>query len=468
MPPLEGARLALGLVIPLMLAAHFAGTRGAWELNGLEDSYARVASALWAYDGGLTQLLLTTAAWLHGCLGIHFVLRHRAAWRQRFHWAFAGMLLVPSLALLGFVSMAREVPVRLAARELLPPDTLTAAAFERLVRLGDGLAAAFTALVVVTLLLRLARGVYERRRVGQVVLGYPQRQVAVPRGWSVLEASRAHGIAHLSLCGGRARCSTCRIRVAGDAAHLPPPSDAEALTLRRIAAPPDVRLACQLRPTGDITVAPLLRARGGDQGHAGAERQVVVLFVDLRRWTTLSERHLPHDLAYVLDQFFEVVGEAVRAAGGVPNQFVGDSVMALFGLERDLGTACTQAIRAAAAIESGMAGYNERLQQEFGHTIDFGMGVHAGAAAVGEVGWRDTRTFSAVGDAVNTAARLQELSKAYGVRLVVSETVARMAGLATEGLARNEVAVRGRSDALALYAIATAAEGADRLPAVKS
>jgi adenylate cyclase len=465
MPALEAARLALGLVIPLMLAAHFAGTRGAWELNGLDDNYARVAAALWAYDGGLTQLLLTSAAWLHGCMGIHFVLRHRPAYRRRFHAAFAAMLLVPLLALLGFVSMAREIPVRLAAGELLPPDKLTAEAFERLVRLGDGLVALFTALVAATLLLRWARAAYERRRAGRVVLDYPQRQIVVPRGWSVLEASRAHGIPHLSLCGGRARCSTCRIRVTGEPAHVPPPSEAESITLRRIGAPPDVRLACQLRPAGDVNVAPLLRARAGDDPQAGAERQVVVLFVDLRRWTTLSEQHLPHDLAYVLDQFFEVVGEAVRASGGVPNQFVGDSVMALFGLENDLDSACAQAIRAAVAIEAGMAGYNVRLQQEFGHTIDFGMGLHAGAAAVGEVGWRDTRTFSAVGDAVNTAARLQELSKAYGARLVVSDTVAQRAGLDTEGLARDEVAVRGRNDPLVLYPIAAALDGAARLPA---
>jgi adenylate cyclase len=307
--------------------------------------------------------------------------------------------------------------------------------------------------VAIVMLARAGRAERDRRLGRTVQLAYPDRRIEVPRGWSVLEASRAHGIPHLSMCGGRARCSTCRIRVAGDPAHLPPPGDAEQRTLQRIRATPDVRLACQLRPTGDIAVKPLLRVGGSALARTGAEREVVVLFVDLRRWTSLSEQHLPHDLAYVLDQFFEVIGDAVRSCGGVPNQFIGDSVMALFGLEQDLETACVQALAAARAIEAGMEEHNQRMLQEFGHALEFGIGIHAGPAAVGEVGWRETRTFSAVGDAVNVAARLQQLTKAYGVRLVVSEQVLRAARLDTAGLQRDEVTVRGRGDALVVYAI---------------
>ena len=81
---------------------------------------------------------------------------------------------------------------------------------------------------------------------------------------------------------------------------------------------------------------------------SGVEREVAILFIDLRRWTTLSEGHLPFDLVYVLDQYFTAVGDAVREAGGVPNQFIGDSVMAIFGLEVGIAAASRQAIAAAA------------------------------------------------------------------------------------------------------------------------
>jgi adenylate cyclase len=137
----------------------------------------------------------------------------------------------------------------------------------------------------------------------------------------------------------------------------------------------------------------------------------------------------------------------------VPNQFIGDSVMALFGLECDPATASRQALAAAIAIEAGMLELNLRMQQEFGAPLDFGIGIHLGTASVGDVGWRETRTFSAVGDAVNTAARLQELCKTYDARLVVSEAVLRAAGHAMAGLSRHEVTVRGRSAPLAICAM---------------
>jgi len=364
------------------------------------------------------------------------------------------MVLLPLLAALGFVMMAREVEA-LEAAGALPPLPASTADGDRLAFLSNWILMAFLGLVSITLLLRAGR-LQRERRLGRLVrLSYPDRRVEVPIGWSVLEASRAHGIPHLSLCGGRARCSTCRVRVAGDAAGVPPPQEAESRTLRRIRAAPDVRLACQLRPTADIGVAPLLRPRTAEVTTSGSEREVAVLFVDLRRWTSLSERHLPHDLAYVLDQFFEVVGEAVRTSGGVPNQFIGDSVMALCGLDSDMPAACRQAVAAARAIESGMQRLQDRLQHEFGASLEFGIGLHVGPAAVGEVGWRATRTFSAVGDTVNTAARLQELCKAYEVRLVASEDVVRGAGLQLDRALRREVDVRGRAEPLGVYAIAS-------------
>jgi adenylate cyclase len=258
-----------------------------------------------------------------------------------------------------------------------------------------------------------------------VTLRYPGRTVQVPRGWSVLEASRSHGIDHVSICGGRARCSTCRVRVAGPAEHIGEPGRDEQRTLERVRAPGDVRLACQLRPRGDIEVTPLFaplpnEGRPAPVGSFGRERDVAILFVDLRRWSGLSERQWPFDLAYVLDRYFATVGAAVRESGGVPNQFIGDSVMAIFGLDCDLPTACRQALHATELIAQRMDAWSEGFEAQFGQRLDFGMGLHAGRAAVGEVGYLETTTFTAIGEVVNTASRLQDHSKMATSRLVVS------------------------------------------------
>jgi adenylate cyclase len=236
----------------------------------------------------------------------------------------------------------------------------------------------------------------------------------------------------------------------------------ERRTLERIGAASDTRLACQLKPAGDVAVTPLLSVGGAshlqfEELILSAEHEVAILFIDLRRWTTLSERHLPFDLVYVLDRYFTAVGDAVREAGGVPNQFIGDSVMAIFGLEAGIATASRQAMAAAAGIERRMDALNLELQRDFGagHALDFGIGIHAGTAVVGSVGYRQTRTLSAVGDAVNTASRLQELTKAYAVKLVVSEAVAREAGLLPTGWPAHEITVRGRSGPLRVYAVST-------------
>ncbi len=453
MPPLEWIRLTLGFSIPLLLASHFAGTRLAHELYGINDSYSRITYQLWSSDGGLWQLALIIAAWAHGSFGIHLVVRHRPAYRRRFHYFFAAATLLPVLAFLGFIAMARASALRLpVGNELILVQGVT------LGRIQHGLVAFFLVLLAMMFAMHWVRSCSEQRRSGFVTLAYPEREVRVPRGWSVLEASRAHAIQHLSLCGGRARCSTCRIRVSGPEAHCPPPGPNERRTLQRIGNPEGVRLACQLHPTGDIGVIPLLLPAGSgavvlNDAAAVLEKDMVILFIDLRRWTGLAERHLPFDLVYLLEQYFAAVGDAVREAGGIPNQFIADSVMALFGLDEDLAVACRKAVLAARDVEVRMSSLNERLEKDFGQAVGYGMGIHAGHAAVGEVGYRDTRTLTAVGDVVNIASRLQELTREFGVPLVISEDAARAAGLNVSPFAPRKLQIRGRSTPLVVYAV---------------
>jgi adenylate cyclase len=275
----------------------------------------------------------------------------------------------------------------------------------------------------------------------------------VPKGFSVLEASLRNNVPHASVCGGKARCSTCRIRVVGDLTALPKPSRRERFVLDRVGASvdPAVRLACQLRPKKDIAFflvfppqmnAALLRRSAGIR--AGEERYIVSMFIDIRRSTAMAEKRLPFDTMFIVNRFVAAVSSAIEDAGGRPNQFLGDGILALFGLVKDPVTACRQAIDAIGKIAANVEQMNRDLAGDLREPIQYGIGVNGGEVIIGDIGYREHIVFTALGDPVNVAARLQDMTKGLGCTVVISEEVCRTAGLAPDALSTREVSIRGR------------------------
>ncbi|MFQ5984645.1 MAG: 2Fe-2S iron-sulfur cluster-binding protein [Alphaproteobacteria bacterium] len=264
MPAWEAWQILLGLAVPVLLAEHLLGTRVLHEFYGVEDAYTYVILVLWVFQpvAGLRQALLLFAVWTHGCLGLHYWLRLKPWYRRIAPYACATALLVPTLALLGFARAGRELALlardeawlQATAAALKFPDAEAVAFVGR----GDlGVAVGFAALLALIMAMRRARLVWDRRR-GTIYLTYPNgRRVAVVPGATILETSRHAGIAHASMCGGRARCSTCRVRINRGLETLPPPSPHETHILKSVGAPANVRLACQVRPTKDLEVTPL-------------------------------------------------------------------------------------------------------------------------------------------------------------------------------------------------------------------
>jgi adenylate cyclase len=276
----------------------------------------------------------------------------------------------------------------------------------------------------------------------------------------VLEASRAARIPHASVCGGRARCSTCRVRVIAGGGGIPAPSAVEQAVLDRIRAGPLVRLACQLRPQGDISVVPLLppawsasKVRTSTLPRPGEERFIVVLVVDMRNSTRLAETRLPFDAVFIIERFINAISAAVTAAGGVANHFTGDGLMATFGLGCDPGLACRQAISALGLIGHNVAALNRALAAEMAEPIAFGVGVHGSSAVVGEIGYAQSRVFTTLGDAANVAARLETACKDLLCEAVVSQTVLDLSGCPTGLFTRHDLTVRGRGAPLVVYSI---------------
>jgi adenylate cyclase len=445
MPPLELVRIFLGLGIPMLLIGHAIATRIAWEAYQLSPEYSRIVWALWTSDSEGRQLALLAPGWLHGCLGLHFAFSRRRAY-QRWHYVlFGAAVLLPVLAGLGFLAMGKELASRVAEHAALTVAATDPAASLALARLRDGGLFVYLSLVAGVFAAREIRTLIERRRDALVAIAYPGRTVRVPRGWTVLEASRSFHIPHTSMCGGRARCSTCRVRVTSGADMCPPPGQDERATLARINAADGVRLACQLRPRGDIAVVPLLAARAAsasrDSTDAPVERNVAVLFVDWRNRAAFGTAHLPQDVVYVSRLFAEIVANAVHAAGGDDGEFSDGGAMAVFGLTEDLSVGCRAALAAADSIERALRDLARRLRDEFHASADFALCLHAGHAAVAYCGPHDARRLLAAGAAVDAVQSMRKAAAGDGAHAVLSLDFARHMGVFGDALSWREIAV---------------------------
>jgi adenylate cyclase len=473
LPVSELSQIALGFAIPILLARHVVGNRIADDFFHTNDSY--YARLLWNYFvlspwHGYQQMVVLVVAWAHAMLGLHFWLRIRPWYARVEAPALAVAVLIPVLSLLGMIEAGRQV-VALAAdpnwtREAFAHMTLPSPAAQRdLEAITNALTWFFAGMIGLVLLARFVRRLWRRRR-GLVRVDYPDgRYVEVTRGTSVLEASRIAGIPHAHVCGGRGRCSTCRVRLRGAVGSTDPPSEAEQRVLLRIHAPPNVRLACQLRPKGPVEVTPLLPPfayamdgrRRVDIAH-GREREISILFADIRGFTELAEGRLPFDVVFILNRYFAAVGRAVETAGGRIDKFLGDGVMALFGVEGSAREGCRAALAAARSISEHMDELNASLSGDIDRPLRIGIGIHAGPIIIGEMGYGAASSITAIGDAVNTASRLEDLTKVFGCELVVSETVVTHAGLDLSAFPRREIEVRGKREMLAIRTFPRAAD----------
>ncbi len=457
MPVWQLAQTVLGLLIPFLLIGHVLGSRGLHEAFGVHGSYTTELAALWLLlpGFGVLQAVLVVVAWLHACVGLHTWLRLKPWYAAHERLAFAFALLWPALALAGYVSGGMQV-VRRAAEEHWLERVATDAGmtFDMIdwVLYWENRVTAGFALLLVALFATRALRARRAAPAGQLRLRYRDHTtVPVRLGMTVLEALRAARIPHASVCGGRGRCSTCRVHIDAGAEHLPAPQEDELRVLRRIAAPASVRLACQLRPLTHLSVTPMLPASASAadameraEYQRSEERMVAVLFADMRGFTRLAESRLPYDVVFVLNRYREEMAHAIEGAGGVVNEFVGDGVMALFGLDSEVETGCKQAMAAARAMLDRLGHLNRTLAAELSEPLRIGIGIHAGPVILGEMGYSNLKGITVVGDVVNTASRLEEMTKRFGAQVVMSEDAATHLGDTLAGWQRHEVEVRGR------------------------
>ena len=465
MPLREMLQIALGLAIPLLLVDHIISTRVMGYYFSVDETYRAVLRRLWP-SRALWQSLLLLLVWTHGIIGIHLMLRSRDAYRYWRDPFLLAAILIPLLALIGFMVGARE-----AEQMALPPELVSEAQrlmFDRDVMWAKG---AFYGLVGAFVLFVGIREIRVRttRQITVRFVGHGTRRLAP--GPTVLEMFRRFGIPHAALCGGRARCATCRVLVMDGNDKLPAPGMNESRLLRRISAPDGVRLACQIRPREDVQVQILLASRLNagaprafvpDEDAAG-KRGLTVVVADLRAFSALSERQLPRELIGLLNRFFDEMSQAITAHEGRFDAFYGDGFMAVFGLDGSPARGAQAAISAAADIVRAVDALNREYGAALPLPLRIGIGVHTGDAITGAVENDNLgRREITVGETVMVTSQLEAATRRVLADVVVSEDTIRASGRSYAGTTALKIAIRGRARPLTAYGFASAPELAQR------
>ncbi len=412
---------------------------------------------------GITLLLV----WWHACIGLHTWLRLKPGYLKKRTLLFSLALLLPALALAGYVATGVQVLELAKSQEwvgkILAESNFKPAMMEWNFFTMYITMAVWAGIILLVFFARwLRQALLKKNRSEKIYYRNfrESRVIDMHPGASILESLRADGVAHASVCGGRGRCTTCRIKIGDGADRLTPATAYERRALERIAAPENVRLACQVHPVASLEITPLLAPSVtpmegiGKMGYEqGEELQVVILFADLRESTKLAEGRLPFDVVFILNQFFAEMAASLEDTGGLYAQFNGDGLMALYGLNTGFQEGCIQALQGAQHMLKRLDILNQRLGMELQNPLRMGIGIHCGEAIVGSMGPPATPIISALGDNVNIAARLEAQTKELGAQVVVSTETAIQANVDLSGFPIHTVPIRGREQGIEVYAV---------------
>ncbi len=462
----EAMQLGFGLAIPVLLATHFTSAFIGQMAYEYEPTYQWVVTYYWVVQppAGAVQGLGMAIAWVHGCIGIHYWLRLKP-WYPRYRFVFTtGAISIVSLAAAGYVAAGLEARLLAQQSDWISNSFATMEmASEAASRVGAWSAVSYwvaaggVLLPFAVRLVRLWLMKLDKKPMATMPSGLSCR---IDAGATLLEALRIKGIPHASVCGGRGRCTTCRVRILEGLPALGVPNDLEATALNRISAPEGVRLACQIKPTDDIRFAPLLPpdadARDGRRpgGLDGKEQPVTAMFVDLRGSTKLGEDKLPYDVLFILNQFFAELTEALRETDGHYAQFAGDGLLALYGMDQSNPVeGIRNAMRGALAIHRRLADLNAKLASELSRPLEVGIGINHGDAIVGLMGPPNAQLLTAIGDTINTAARLETQSKQHDGAVICAKDTMAAAGLNLNAAALHSAELRGRQGIVEYFAI---------------
>ena len=455
----EWFQLITGILTVPLLAIHITTTGIAHRFYGVEDTYTFWTSPGLDYFEIFFFNFIMLFIWLHGYIGIKFWMKVNSNYQKYLRQADIFFLIIPLLSIVGQISIFRESDLKGFFDTEYKEKILKYSNPENidLNVLLENTIIYFVLPYLLSIMVLFGYRFYYfkiKRRNNSIKVSYPDGGVSnIFPGMNILEASLQAGIPHAHVCGGRGRCSTCRIRIDQDLTQLEPPRQNERRILRSIGAPENIRLACQAYPKIDLNVSPLLSADANFQESYfeqkytyGSDREICILFADLRAFTKMSEKKLPFDIVFILNQYFKLMGQIIENNGGYLDKFIGDGTMALFGIEEGPKEGSRNAINAATKMNDELKNLNENLINDLPFPLKIGIGIHTGNVIIGKMGYKHAKNLTAVGDAVNTASRLESLTKELKSQIIISKYTFELSEHQIKDLEEDTVNIVGKND----------------------
>ena len=250
---------------------------------------------------------------------------------------------------------------------------------------------------------------------------------------TILEATLKAKINHMHVCGGNARCSTCRVYVVDGLSNCLPRNEKERLLAKQLGLPQDIRLACQTKISGNITIRRpvvddldreiILKQFGDVSGtKLGQEKDLAILFTDIEKYTQFAEAFPAYDVVHVLNRYYQTMNEIIVQHKGIISDVVGDGILALFGVMEDNKNPVLDAINAVQRMNAALVQFNEYLNQMYDRSFMIRAGINFGKVIVGNFDTGMMSKISAIGDAVNLASRIETANKNFGTQLLISQS----------------------------------------------
>lgn len=281
---------------------------------------------------------------------------------------------------------------------------------------------------------------------------------------TVLEAMLNAKINHTHVCGGNARCSTCRIYIMDGLSNCLPRNEKEKRLAENLGFPQNIRLACQTRINGNITIRRavvdeldikiILKQLGDTPGtKLGQEKDLAILFTDIVNYTEFAEALPAYDVVHVLNRYYQTMNGIIEQHKGIISDVAGDGILTLFGVIEDSKTPVLDAINAVRAMNAVLTQFNEYLNQMYDWSFGIRAGINFGKAIVGNFDTGMMNKISAIGDTVNFASRIETANKDFGTKLLISQTAYEKVKGLVETHKMYRATLKGKSGEYVLYEV---------------
>jgi adenylate cyclase len=279
---------------------------------------------------------------------------------------------------------------------------------------------------------------------------------------TILEATLKAKINHMHVCGGNARCSTCRVYVMDGLNNCLPRNEREKQLAEKLEFPEDIRLACQTKISGDITIrrpvvdkldVEIISKQFEDVSGTklGKEKDLAILFTDIENYTQFAEAFPPYDVVHVLNRYYQKMNEIIVQHKGIISDVAGDGILALFGVIEDSKNHVLDAINAVREMHTALIDFNKYLNQMYDRSFGIRAGINFGKVIVGNFDTGMMKKISAIGDTVNLASRIETANKDFGTQLLISQSAYEETQGLVETKKMHRIRLKGKSGEYVLY-----------------